>query len=282
MAANDVYNISGSLTPARPALKMLGGAVDDGVQIDALAAAAVLANHTFGTISAWIMIPDITGTYAIAGAGDATAVEYFDFKVVAGTLNAYCIIGADVAWDVSTTAVCLTPYKWHHVVLVQDSVKPRIFVDGVLQAVTETDITEGGYWFADLPNVDGMHIGCTDSAAGGALLTNEFKGLIGTVKIWSATTYPAALTPAQILDDYNGVSNTTGLFGHYTWTDSTLYTDVTGTYNGTKVGDFTRVDKGCDFVARLQYEPAIPTLDADDLVISMSDGVGHAVLVKAA
>ena len=283
MAAGDVYNISGGLFPARPALKMLGGAVDDGVQIDALVAAAVLANHTHGTITAWIMVPDVTGQYAVFGSGDADAVEYFYFGVNAGYLECKAAVaGPDVNFDLTATTTQLTPYKWHHIAFVQDGVRPQMYVDGVIQVCTETDVTESAYWYADWANMDGGHWGCADSIAGGALLTLEFKGLIGTCKIWSAAAATGALSQDQIVDDMKGVSNTTSLFGHYTWTDTTLYTDVTGTYNGIKVGDFTRVNQGNEFVARLQYEPAAPVVVADGIAISISDNRADAVLVKAA
>ena len=285
MAAGDIYNISGSLTPSRPCLKMLGGGVDDGVQIDALPVAAVLANHTHGTVSAWIMVPDITGQYCIYGSGDASAVEYFYFGVNAGKLECKAAkAGPDVAFDMYTTAVQLTPYKWHHVAFVQDAVKPKFYVDGVLiTAVTETDVTESGYWYDDLALNDGAHIGAADSIAGGAALTLEFKGLIGQVSIWSGTTSASALAVGEIIKDYHNESTTATPYGQYKFNDSDLYTNAAnaGTYDGTKVGDFTRLNSGNEFCARLQYEPAVPALVADDISISMAQGVGHAVLVKA-
>lgn len=288
MAAGEIYQITGALNPSRPALKLLGGDVDDGVQIDTLAVAAVGANHTSGTLSAWIMVPDVTGTYAIVGFGDASAVEYIVFQVVAGKLKLYGLNGANVAFDMTTTNVVLTPYKWHHVALVQDAKLPKFYVDGVVipkADVTETDITEAGHWFDDFDQIDGAHIGATDSLAGGALLTEEFKGLMGQVTIWSGTTTAGALTAAQIKLDYERKDTGVTPYGQYTFTDAALYTNAAnpGTYDGTKVGDFTRVNTANEFTARLQYEPAVPLLVADVMLgFSVEDAVGYALVVKAA
>lgn len=284
MAAGDIYNISGNLYPARPALKMLGGAVDDGVQVDALVAAAATANHTSGTLTAWIMIPDNTGTYAIFGAGDASAVEYFDWKVVAGKLNFYGDIAANVAINV-TSETTLVPYKWYHVAVVQDAVRVKMYINGVQDTLTETDISEATtVWFDVFNDIDGAHIGASDSVGGAAALTNEFKGLIGTFTMWSGLTTAGALTAAQIAADYTG--NTPGApYGRYTFTDSTLYLNQgsAAASDGSKVGDFTRVNSGSEFVARLQYEPAAPLVVADVCSnISITNGVGHALIVKAA
>ena len=74
MATTDIYHISGPVRPARKAVAFLGGDVDDGVQIDAFAVTRTAASDTQGTITAWINVPDITGTYTIIGLGDANAV----------------------------------------------------------------------------------------------------------------------------------------------------------------------------------------------------------------
>ena len=63
MATTDIYTVQGSLCPCREAVRFRGGDVNEGIQIDALAAAIVAGNHTKGTITAWIMCPDNTGTY---------------------------------------------------------------------------------------------------------------------------------------------------------------------------------------------------------------------------
>ena len=81
MATTDIYHISGSLAPSKQAVAFLGGDVDDGIQVDAFAVTRTAANDTAGTITAWVNMPDIVGTYTILGLGDANAVEYIHFSV---------------------------------------------------------------------------------------------------------------------------------------------------------------------------------------------------------
>jgi len=279
MATTDLHFVAGSLQPVKRGVRMLGGAVDDGVQVDATAVAQATANYTSGTVTAWVMIPDNTGTYAIFSAGDANAVEYFTIRIAAGKVQGYCDVAADVAWDVITDDAVITPHKWHHVAFVQDVRFPKIYVDGVKVAQTNTNITEGEFWFDDLPNVDGAHIGATDSAGGAAALTDEFKGYISNVKIWGGLTTTGALTAAQVLDDYNGVSNTTALYNHWTL-DQTLADLGTGADTGSAVGDIIFSDAN-PFASRLTFLETVP-LVADNISISCDNGVGYAYSVLAA
>jgi hypothetical protein len=176
MATTDIYHIVGGLR-GRHAVAFIGGAVDDGVQIDELASDRVTANDTAGTFTAWINVPDKTGTYAILGCGDADAVDYFYLAVVAGEIQAKCARpGPNIAWDLITSGANLSPHIWHHIALVQDAVKPKIYIDGVefslsKGTLTETDVTEATFWFDTCAGIDGAHIGAADSIAGDAALT---------------------------------------------------------------------------------------------------------------
>src|SRR3990167_8916202 len=134
MATTDIYHISGPVTPARKAIRFLGGDVDDGIQVDAFAVTRTAANDTTGTIIAWINCPDITGTYTILGLGDANVVEYIHFSVEAGKMFAACNDAATMQWDVNSTDVVIKPHKWQHVALVQPGAGgggPQFYVDGV-------------------------------------------------------------------------------------------------------------------------------------------------------
>ena len=88
MATTDIYHITGGLT-GRKATAFIGGAVDDGIQVDAFAVARANADTT-GTFTAWINVPDITGSYAIIGCGDASADEFITLSIVAGKLEINC------------------------------------------------------------------------------------------------------------------------------------------------------------------------------------------------
>lgn len=284
MATTDIYTVMGGLVPYRNCLRFLGGDVDDGVQVDTLAAAIVAGNHTKGTITAWIMIPDVTGTYTIFGAGNSAAVEYMEFKIVAGKLNFKVVdTGPSTRVDVSTTSVVLQAHKWHHVALVQDGQRPAFYVDGVRildSACTYATSTEVTQWFDDMDTVNGGHIGCSDSVAGGALLTNEFKGYISNVKVWSNTASTAALTAQQVLDDMNGISYTTTLLAHYTFYETVVNQANPATYDGTIVGALIYC-QACEFTSRLSFGCGTPVV-ADSILISTTDNLGIACVVQAA
>lgn len=280
MAAGDIYHISGGLK-GRHAVALLGGDVDDGVQIDAFAAGRVAANDTVGTFTAWINPKDNTGTYAFIGLGDANAVEYFYAAVVAGEIQIKATrAGPDVNFDMITIGADVKPHEWTHVTIVQNATKPKIYVNGVEYSaskgtLTETDVTEAGNWFDTWSLIDGGHIGCADSIAGGAALTLEFAGAISDVKYWNTV-----LTDAQILDDLRDVNYTTGLIAHWDFNNDYIES-VTG-YNGTAIGAIILNNNYSEFTSRLRNDCAAAPVVADDISISVSDGTGHAIIIKAA
>jgi hypothetical protein len=276
MATTDIYHISGGLK-GRHAVAFLGGNVDDGVQIDEFVADRVTANDTTGTITAWINVPDKTGTYCIIGFGDASAVEYIYLAYVAGQIQAKCArVGPNVAWDLISTNASIKPHYWHHVALVQDAVIPKIYLDGVELTLTLTDVSESSYWFDTCALLDGGHIGAADSIAGDAALTLEFKGAISNVKYWNA-----ALTGDQIKNDFNEVNNTTNLISHWDFNDDYLDRVTASNNDGTAVGDIILTNNYCEFTSRLRYMTGVP-LVADSLVCFADGGTGHAVVIQAA
>lgn len=280
MAAGDIYQITGGLE-GRRAVALLGGAVDDGVQIDSFMAARVAANDTAGTFTCWINPADITGTYAFLGGGDASAVEYFYFAVVAGEIQIKAaLVGPDVCWDMITIGAAVQAHVWTHIAVVQDAVKPKIYVNGVefsliKGTLTETDVTEPTYWFDTFALIDGGHIGCADSIGGSAALTLEFAGGISDIKYWNA-----ALTDAQVLDDSNNVPYTTSLVAHWDMHDG--YVDIVGAENGTAVGDIILNNSYSEFTSRLRNDPAAAPVVADDVTFTAVNGTGYAIIVKAA
>jgi hypothetical protein len=283
MATTDIYSVQGSLQPTRACLRFLGGNVDDGVQVDTLAAAIVAGNHTKGTITAWVMIPDYAPAtqLTIFGAGDANAVEYMYFCVTtARKLQFKVYDAASTRVDVLTSGT-LTPNKWHHVALVQDGTVPKIYIDAVEQTLTLTTSTELGQWFDDTDGIDGGHIGAADSVGGDAALTLEYKGYISDVRIWSGTASTAALTAAEVLDDYRGyASNTTSLLAWYTMNRTVVNVANAGTYDGTIVGDIVYCDAN-EFSSKLSFGCGVP-VTADNIVIGIDNSSGMAFVVQQA
>jgi hypothetical protein len=281
MATTDLHFVAGSLTPVKRGVRFLGGNVDDGIQVDAAAAAIVLGNHTIGTLSAWIMVPDKTGTYAIFGAGDASAVEYMHIAVEAGTILAMFVdSGPSTRLDVNTPAASIKPHTWHHIAVVQDGNRLKIYIDGVNQTLTWTTETEPGQWFDDLDNIDGAHIGASDSVAGGAALTNEFKGYISDVRIWSGTSAAGALSEGEVNRTMTGEIVQSALLHNHWLLDNDLIDTGTGVDPGTAVGDIIFSDAN-PFASRLTFLETVP-LTADNVTIMAEDGVGYAYSILAA
>jgi hypothetical protein len=279
MATTDIYHVVGSINNSKPALRFLGGNVDDGVTVNALGAAMCAGNHTKGTISAWIMIPNnYTAAMTIMSFGDNNvATEYVAFTVTtAGKLQFIIVDGATMV-DVSTTNKVIYPFKWYHVAIVQNAVAPKIYVNGVSQALTYATTTEITQWFDDLDGIDNACIGALYS---NNLYTQEFMGYITNVRVWSGTTDAVALTDEEILADYNGAVKSGGL-AHYGF-DGDVLDDWTGstTYAGTIVGAIIYVVAN-EFFCRFSYGCGIP-VTADNVVMCADNGTAMAVVIQQA
>lgn len=279
MATTDLHFVAGALQPVHRGIRLLGGAVDDGVQVDAAAAAIVAGNHTIGTISAWIMVPDDTGTYTIFGAGDANAVEYMHMTIEAGTVQVVIVnAGPTTNIDVNTATGTIKAHQWYHVAIVQDAARLKIYINGVNMPLTWTTETTPGQWFDDLDGIDGAHIGAADSVAGGAALTQEFKGYISDVRVYSGTTAANALSERQVQEVMSGKVVGTA---HNIWSLDQVLTDAgSGADDGTGVGDIIFSDAN-EFSSRLTFLETVP-LTANNTVVMADGGVGYAYSPLAA
>jgi len=275
MATTDIYTVMGSTKPNRSAVRFLGGNTDDYVQIDAFTAARVAANDAVGTFTAWVMMPDIAGTYTIIGNGDNNVVEFLELNVENGLLTARCTDATVVQFITQADAVGITPHKWHHVAMVQaaDGYGPKLYIDGKQIAATNDDATDVNEWYVNLDGLDKGLIGASNKS-GDASITQEFKGFISDVKYWNV-----ALTAEQIEGEYMGTPYATGLISH--WNMNNGYTSSNATYNGTAVSDVILISDANQFTSRLQYRAGIPVV-ADKILIGFEEGVGHAVVIKAA
>ena len=278
MTAGDTFHIRGGMT-GKPAVAFLGGDTDDHVQIDSFMAARVAANDTTGTFSAWFNVADIVGDYAILGGGDASAVEAFYISCTAGEIRLYAIDGVDVSYDMVTIGAGIVAHSWHHVTIVQDATKPKIYVDGVefsanKGTLTETDVTEPTLWFDFWSQIDGGSIGAADSVAGAAALTLEIKGAVGETKYWDA-----ALTSAEVLENYLGRGQTTDLVAKWDMINDLV--DSVGGEDGTIVGQVILQSNYSEFGSRFAHE-LTPAVVADDVTFSVDNNTGYAIIVKAA
>ena len=280
MATTDIYSICGDITKTRSAIRFLGGDVDDGVQVDAAAVGIVAGNHTIGTFCAWIMVPDNTGTYTFFGTGDANAVEYTTFSVEAGTIQVVMVKATPTTEiDVNTPANSIKPFTWHHVAIVQDALSGmKIYIDGVEQTLTWTTELNRAQWFSDLNNIDSATIGAADSVAGAAALTQEWKGYISDVRLYSGTTSASALSQKQVQQVMSGQS----VGSPYNWWDLDRNVNDTGSGadNGTIVGALIYVD-GNSFTCKLSYTSYV-LIAATNITMCASNGTALALFVPSA
>lgn len=274
MATTDLHFVAGGLHPVKRGMRFLGGNVDDQIQIDAAAVAAKA--HAAGTISAWIMVPDNSGTYTFFSFGDSSVVEYINFSVEAGTLQLVVCDNTSVILDTNTTSAVIVPHKWHHVCVVQNATAPTFYVDGKKVAQTYTTSTTPGAWGTLLNGLDSGSIGCAEMAGNGTL-TQEFKGYISRVKYWKK-----ALTAAEVEMDFNGTAISDD--ATYLQNSYDLEFDVTddglGADDGTIAGDLIYSDAN-EFASRLTFLETVP-LTADNISIGCDGGTGFAYCVLAA
>ena len=284
MATTDLHTVAGDLNPLKRGVRFLGGNVDDGIQVDAAAVAIVAGNHTKGTFMCDLCVPTAEGTLTFMGFGDANAVEYVHFTIEDGTVWVMMVkAGPTTQLDVNTPEDSIIPHKVHNVAIVQDGTPNgmKIYIDGKPQELTWTTETDRAQWFDDLNNIDGAHIGAADSVAGGAALTQEFKGYIANVRIWSGTADGAALSEAEVNRAMSGDTTVQTTYLHNSWNlNQTLLDEGTGEDDGTPVGDIIYSDFN-EFFSRLTFIETVP-LAADNINMCTSDGVGYAYSVLGA
>ena len=161
MTAGDIRIRTGNTGDRRSGYVFNG--VDDYLQINALGAYEAGASNICGTISAWINIPDITGTYYVMGIGLSSAVSHLGLQVKAGKLNAVATGGGTAKFDVIATSAMLTPHKWHHVCMTHTGGKTvgrsYLYLDGEPIAMTDTVSTDLTFWTDDLATWDRGAIG---------------------------------------------------------------------------------------------------------------------------
>ena len=261
--------------------------VDDYLEIDAIAAYEAGANNVVGTISAWVNIPNITGTYAIFAIGVNAAISHINLAIKAGKLNVFADDAGTDQFDVIATTATITPHKWHHVAVVHRGDRPHLFLDGEPVVMTDTTPTDLTYWWNDLATWDKGAIGIINM---NATLTNDFLGGISYVKFATGVAGSGAdWTNAEVKQEYDyratkgsGSGVTTGVLA--TWTlDNSLVETTTGggTYDASIVSDAQFDIEYSQLTSKLRL---LAPVIADDMSIVAHglDGGWTAVVVKAA
>ena len=271
MAAGDISIFSDKYNP-RKAIVLEGG--DDAVQVDVWATDRQTANDTVGTITAWVMPETKSATYTIISAGDANADEFIDFSIVNGLLHFEVSDGGTTNIDVETDDIVVEPHVWTHVALVQDTIQPIFYVNGVKVDATNDISTDLTAWFDAASGLDTGNIGYLEA---NNTTTQDFVGGIGAVKHWNK-----ALTAAEVMNDYKGRTQTAAAdalqISHWDW-NGDLVDSWAGANNGTAVSAAVLDPFYCTTTSRLKVKA---TVVADDISISMNDGALTAVVIKAA
>jgi len=167
-----------------------------------------IASDTIGSISLWFYSAVPSGSEYLISFGDTSGTfdqlqislfqsgadidVYAQFDRQAGSPNA--------GWSVNSSASSSTASAWHHVVLVQDGVLIKLYVDTVL-ATTYPASSRGGEWFSASANLDNGRIGCLNTNGGGN--TGLYAGIVDDVRY-----YKCVLPTAEIATLYNSTAGT--------------------------------------------------------------------------
>jgi len=278
MTAGDTYHVSGGLK-GRFAFSWPAVVSDDYIQVDAAAVARVAANDTVGTWTAWINMPNITGTFTVIGAGDKDVVEFFELNVEAGLLTGRCTDATVAQFVTQADAIHFEPHRWYHVAMVQAALGAgvKLYVDGIQIAATNDTATDVNEWFNNLDGIDSMRIGAANKV-GDDSVTNDFIGAISDVKIFTDV-----LTDAEVKNDSKELVNTNNLHNHWDMRDD--LTDAgTGADDGTDTGaDGLLINNYSEFTSRFKHSAGVPVVaDLITIDVDSSNNIGHAVVIKAA
>jgi len=235
MAAGDVKLISTDRIGQGAKKAVVLDGADDYV---ALAGVGAL-NYTKGTFSAWVNIVDASATYCVFSVGDTDAASYISLELAAGKPQVRIMNATALKCSLVATTAAATTSGWHHVAVTQDAVKPKLYLDGELCTLTNTDTTDTTLWMGSVAGFDNASIGILSQ---NNTTTVDFAGGISDVKM-----YNVELTAAEIADEYAGkgyttlTNATTGVAtGLIAWWDfNTNYLDdvsAGGTYSGTATG----------------------------------------------
>ena len=181
-----------------------------------------LASTSTGTWSFWAKLPDVTpdqhATFLMFG--DENANRHLSLWLLSsGTFYFASHNFGNHHFIVETTSPALTDDEWFNLVVVQDGVQPKIYLNGVQQTTINTVGTNLSSWFHDSPPFDNARIGVLDQ---NGLTQTYFVGAIDDVVV-----YNRALTDIEIQDLYLTTSSVPFI--------TTWKTDNPGTSSNTQI-----------------------------------------------
>lgn len=183
-----------------------------------------IETDSIGSLSFWVTT-DSTGNRYIFSLSDTGGpdTDYFRCRLHSASQK-FSVLGASSGgsqfhWRSDTTLA--TDGTWYHIVVVQDGIALKVYINGSLETGTWDDSTDVGMWFGDMTaaNIDNGRIGCSnDSGVGNYAF---WDGKIDDFRYYQNV----ALSPSQVAQIYNAGSGTEGLGDDITIPTATLTGD---------------------------------------------------------
>jgi len=168
--------------------------VDQALNLDALQ--TDIASDTTGTFSVWFKRQVSSPTGYIIQFGDADVSEFISIFIdESGLLGTRVRVSSSDLWRTETFDP-VSPDVWHHLVLVQDGISPKVYLDGVEDTIFISSSDTTG-WFADATGIDSGRIGCQNNTSG--VNRQFFTGQIDDLRYYQNI----ALTTLQVQTLYN-------------------------------------------------------------------------------
>ncbi len=170
--------------------------VDDKINLDSLISSYSTLSEF--SVSIWFKTDTITNNVLFSFANSSTQ-SYQNNFLFNGQVrsNVRPSTASGTVWLTDTSAG-VTIGKWHNYVIIQDTIKPIMYFDGVLQPdnfIVDVDRTKT----INDTTVNTMSIGCVSDNVGDR---NFFNGKISNVKV-----YNKALTPAEVTQNYEATKH---------------------------------------------------------------------------
>ncbi len=214
---------------------------DDGFNIDAVR--TDLASTTTGSWEVWVNPTDATpaANAHIISFGDTNAVELMTLQMTTtGTCRASLNIAGVAKWQFATDSAVFSDNTPTHVMLVQDGVEPKIYIDNVEVAQSFSITTDKTAWFSVATGLDNGRIGCSSFNSGGNSAWTP--AILDSIGFWNR-----AITSDERTELYGGGSGvnyddmtaglTSGLVSYFKMNDveGANQTDSHGSNNATPI-----------------------------------------------